>query len=138
MEFKFQKFPKHLRITNPHVIYLQEEQFISQYDRLLLFRWRDNKGLKQVAPKSYNLSFSQNPFSVKTHQVQHLVERILLPLEILRLQLRELMIGGLQPPLLEAERKDGLAQGGDGVMESRVVCWCVRIHHFRFLGYYWV
>lgn len=67
---------------------------------------------------------------MKTHQFEHLVEGILLPFEVVGLELGQLLVGRRQAPFLEAEGKDGFAEGGDRIMESRIVSGCVRINHF--------
>ena len=102
---------------------------------MFLFWGRSNEALKQVSSESWDLSFSHNAFFAEPHQVQNLVERILLPFEVIRLQLRQLLLCSWQRPLLEAEGKNGLAQWGDRVMERWVVCGCVvvGVHHFRLI-----
>lgn len=74
---------------------------------------RSNEGLKKVSCEYGYFSLSENAFSVKTHQVQHLVEGVLLPFEVIGLKLPEAVIGGRQTPPLEAKRKKVLAEGGD-------------------------
>lgn len=90
---------------------------------------RGNEGLEQMRPKSRDLAFAQNPFLVEAHQVEHLVEGVLLPLQVIGLHLLELVLRGRQAPLLEGEGQYGLAEGGDGVMERGVVRGGVRLRH---------
>lgn len=102
------------KIKYPAKIYLQEEQFIPQNNGLFLIKRRSNKGIKQMGSESRNLGFGQNAFFVKTHQVEDLVEGVLLPFEVIGLLLRQLLLGCRKSaPLLEGERKDVLAYRGD-------------------------
>lgn len=69
-----------------------------------------DKCLKEMSPKSRDFILPQDSLLMQAHQVEHLVERVLLPLQILALHLRVLVLSRRQPPLLEGEWQDVLAE----------------------------
>lgn len=84
---------------------LQKHKLIFDDEGMILVRrGRSKKGFEQMGAESRNLSFRKNVISVKSHQIQHLIERISLPFEVVGLKLPQLLLCGNETPMfLEAE-----------------------------------
>lgn len=84
-----------------------------------------------MGSESDHVALGHDALFPEAHEVKDPVERLLLPLEAVGVALRELLVGQRRPPAPEAEGQDRFAQGGDGVLEGRVVGGSVAVRHRR-------
>lgn len=84
-----------------------------------------------MGSESDHVALGNDALVPEANEVKDPVERLLLPLEAVGVALRELLVGQRRPPAPEAEGQDRFAQGGDGVLEGRVVGGSVAVRHRR-------
>lgn len=70
-------------------LYLQKDKLIPQNGWLfILDPLRGDEGFEELGSESRDIRFRQNAFSMKTHQIEDFMVRILLPFEVISLLFR--------------------------------------------------
>lgn len=107
---------------------LQEQEFISGHVGEFLICWGSDESLEELGSEGRYFGLRDDAFSVKADEVKNAVEGVLLPFEVVGVASCELVVGR-EAAILRGEGEDGHAEGGDSVLERRVIHGRVSVRH---------